>query len=167
MKSDVTTSFHRLFSPRSIAVVGASANPLAIGGQPIKYLRDKGFAGDIYPINPRRDEIAGLRCYPDLAALPQVPDLAVIAVAAAMVPDIVAEAGRLGVPFAIVFSSGFAETGAEGEALQRRLEEAAAAGDVRVIGPNCQGLMNIADGVRLGFGVPYGLDYHVGGTSLT
>ncbi|BCH28945.1 CoA-binding protein [Mesorhizobium sp. L-8-10] len=162
-----STSFETLFRPRSIAIVGASSNPLAIGGQPIRYLREKSFDGDVFPINPRHAEIGGLKSYPSLAALPSAPDLVVVAVAAAMVPDIILEAGRLGVRFAIVFSSGFAETGPEGEALQVKLESAAEEGGIRIVGPNCQGMMNIADGVRLGFGVPYGLDYEVGGTSLT
>ena len=76
----MTASYERLFSPRSIAVVGASANPLAIGGQPIKYLCSKGFEGEIFPVNPRYDEIAGLRCYPNLAALPLITELVVLCV---------------------------------------------------------------------------------------
>ncbi|MEO3385026.1 acetate--CoA ligase family protein [Mesorhizobium sp. CAU 1741] len=166
MLENTASAFDALFSPRAIAVVGASSNPLAIGGQPISYLQKKGYAGAIYPVNPRHAEIAGLKAYPDLAALPGVPDLVVVAVAAPMVTAVIRQAGEMGVAFAIVFSSGFAETGADGQALQRDLEEATKTG-IRVIGPNCQGLMNIAGDVRVGFGVPYGLDYYVGGTSLT
>ena len=72
-----STSFETLFRPRSIAIVGASSNPLAIGGQPIRYLREKGFDGDVFPINPRHAEIGGLKSYPSLAALPSAPDLVV------------------------------------------------------------------------------------------
>lgn len=163
----MTASYEHLFSPRSIAIVGASANPLAIGGQPIKYLCSKGFEGDIFPVNPRYDEIAGLRCYPNLAALPVVPHLVVVAVAAHMVPEIIQQAGQSGVTFGLVLSSGFAEVGQEGRLLQQRLEDAASETGIRIVGPNCQGLMNIACNVRLGFGAPYGLDYMIGGTSLT
>ncbi|MCH8504950.1 MAG: acetate--CoA ligase family protein [Ectothiorhodospiraceae bacterium] len=157
----------RLFTPRSVAVVGASSNPAAIGGQPIKHLRDRNFAGALYPINPKYEEIAGLKCYPDLQALPEAPDLIVVAVAAHMVIDVIRQAGARGVPFAIVFSSGFAETGADGEQAQVALREAAAAAGVTVIGPNCQGLMNVADSIPVGFGEPYGLEYRRGAVSLS
>lgn len=159
--------FHRLFHPRSIAIIGASENLNSIGGQPIKHLCAHGYAGRVYPVNPKYDEIAGLRCYPNVAALPAVPDVAVIAVAASMAERLLDELGRVGIPFAIVFSSGFAEMGVDGHVAQKRLQAKAQAVGITLIGPNCQGLMNISDGIRLGFGAPYALDYKAGRVSLT
>lgn len=157
----------RLFTPRSIAIVGASANLNSIGGQPIKHLQAHGYAGQIYPVNPKYDEIAGLRCYPSLADLPAAPDVVVVAVAARLVEPVIEQVGAKGTPFAIVFSSGFAETGTDGHAAQQRLLDVAKAAGVTLIGPNCQGLMNISSGIRLGFGAPYALEYRTGGVSLT
>ena len=157
----------RLFAPRSVAVVGASANLNAIGGQPIKYLLKHGFAGQIYPVNPKYDEIAGLPCFSDIASLPEVPDVVVIAVAARFVTGLIEEAGRKGIPFAIVFSSGFAETGKDGRVVQEKLCALAEEAGMKLIGPNCQGLMNITDGINIGFGAPYALRYQSGGVSMT
>jgi acyl-CoA synthetase (NDP forming) len=144
--------FARLFSPRAIAVVGASADPQRIGGQPVRILRDTGFRGAIYPVNPKYDEILGLRCYPDLAAVPQPCDLALIAVNAQAVPQMIRDCGRAGIPFAIVFSAGFRETGAAGARLEAELKAAARESGVRMVGPNCIGTMNLKDRVYCGFG---------------
>ena len=91
----------RLFAPESIAIVGASANPAAIGGQPIAFLQAQGFAGRIYPVNPKYPEVAGLPCYPALADLPEAPDIVVVAVSAALVPETITAAGAIGARFAI------------------------------------------------------------------
>src|SRR5258706_14781336 len=102
-------NFDRLFTPRSIAVIGASQDLSSISGQPIAHLRAKGYAGKIYPVNPRYPEVAGLVCYPSIAALPETPDVAVIAVAARRVPDTMRELAERKVPCAVVLSSGYAE----------------------------------------------------------
>lgn len=156
-----------LFAPRSVAVIGAAGNPAAIGGQPIKHLIDHGFSGKIYPINPKYEEIAGLRCYPDIQSLPAVPDLVIIAVAARMVSAMIDAIGNAGVRHAIVFSSGFAETGGDGQAAQKALAEQARRAGVTLIGPNCQGLINVADDIPLGFGAPYAYTYRKGAVGLT
>ncbi|WP_101675576.1 acetate--CoA ligase family protein [Alloalcanivorax mobilis] len=156
-----------LFAPRSVAVIGAAGNPAAIGGQPIKHLLDHGYPGNIYPINPKYEEIAGLRCYPDIKALPETPDLVIIAVAARMVADMVRAIGEAGVGCAIVFSSGFAETGEDGHTAQRELRELAERVGVTLIGPNCQGLINVSADIPLGFGAPYALTYRKGAVGLT
>ncbi|GAB3684780.1 acetate--CoA ligase family protein [Salinisphaera aquimarina] len=156
-----------LFSPRSIAVVGATTNAAAIGGQPLKHLADHGYEGTIYPVNPKYADIAGLRCYPDLVSLPETPDLVVVAVSAHLVPDVIRVAGQKGVPFALVFSSGFAEVGGDGKDAQSRLQAVAESAGVTLIGPNCQGLINISDDIPVGFGAPYGLTYSAGAVSLT
>jgi acyl-CoA synthetase (NDP forming) len=131
-----------LLRPRSVAVLGASADRLRIGGRPIAYMLERGFRGAILPINPNRDEIQGLRCYPSLAALPEVPDVAVVAVAAERAVTAVEELAQAGVRGAIVLTAGFAETGAEGEAAQARMRDAARGAGMRLLGPNCLGLFN-------------------------
>ena len=101
-----------------------------------------------------------------IASLPQTPDLALILVAARRVPDILRECGEKGVRYAIVYSSGFAEAGEAGAALQRECTEVAAEFGIRVIGPNCQGVVSTSANVYAGFGAPFGVDYRAGGLSL-
>ncbi|MEX1067123.1 MAG: acetate--CoA ligase family protein [Aquisalimonadaceae bacterium] len=156
-----------LFNPRSIAVVGASSNPAAIGGQPIRHLLDHGYPGVLYPINPKYKEIQGLKCYPDLGALPEAPDLVVIAVAARMVADVIRQAGDRGARFVVVFSSGYAETGTDGEAAQAALRDIASQAGITLIGPNCQGLINATEDIPVGFGTPYAVTYRPGAVSLS
>lgn len=167
LNDSCSPDLQRLFDPRSVAVAGASANLEAIGGQPVKYLLDSGYSGAIYPINPKYDEVAGLPCYADIAALPDIPDVLVIAVPARMAMEFIEQAGAKGIRYAIVFSSGFAETGTEGQAAQARLRTAAEKAGLTLIGPNCQGLMNIANDIRIGFGAPYALRYRPGNVSLS
>lgn len=159
--------FTRLFNPRSVAVIGASRDLASISGQPIAHLKAKAYPGRVFPVNPRYEEVAGYRCYPDLRSLPETPDVVVVAVAAKRVADALRQIGERGAPFAVVLTSGFAEAGDEGRRAQRELAEIARACGVHVIGPNCQGFMNIADAIPVGFGAPYGLDYRKGGVSLT
>ncbi len=131
-----------LLAPRSVAVVGASADPARIGGRPIAYMKARGFAGPIYPVNPNRSEIQGLPAFPDIASLPTVPDAAVVAVPAAHVIETVAALGARGTKAAIVFSAGFAEIGPVGASLQAELVATARAHGMRVLGPNSLGLFN-------------------------
>ncbi len=139
-----------LFAPRSIAVIGASAGA-GIPALPLRFLRQHGYPGTLYPVNPRQPEIEGLRCHPDLASLPEVPDLAMIMLGAARVPAAVEACGAAGLPFAIVCGSGFAETGAEGAALQEEVAAIAARHGIGLLGPNCQGIMNVPGRVFAGF----------------
>ena len=159
--------FDTFFNPRTIAVIGASQDLASISGQPIAHLKAKGFAGRILPVNPRYAEVAGYTCYPDVAALPLMPDVAVIAVGAKRVPDALAELGKKGCRFAVILSSGFAEAGEEGAQAQRNITAIARSFGMQVIGPNCQGYMNISAGMHVGFGAPYGLTYPKGHLSLT
>ena len=159
--------FERFFNPRSVAVIGASQDPSSISGQPIAHLQAKGYAGRILPVNPRYAEVAGQVCYPDINSLPEAPDVAVIAVAAKRVPQALSDLGHKGCRFAVILSSGFAEAGEEGAQAQHRLAAIAREHGMEVIGPNCQGYMNVSDGIHVGFGAPYGLTYPAGGLSLT
>ncbi|MNJ24879.1 succinyl-CoA synthetase subunit beta [compost metagenome] len=161
------STFDLFFTPRSVAVIGASQDLASISGQPIAHLKAKGFAGQVLPVNPRYDEVAGYRCYPDVASLPVTPDVAVIAVGAKRVPDALQALGSKGCRFAVILSSGFAEAGEQGAEAQRALTAIARSFGMQVIGPNCQGYMNISAGIHVGFGAPYGLTYPKGHLSLT
>lgn len=142
----------RFLNPRGIAIVGASNDLTRIGGQPIRLLTEYGFKGNVYPVNPKYTEIKGLPCYPDLAAVPRPCDVALVALAAPQVPGVIAQCGKAGIPFALVLSAGFSEVGAAGRALQEQLAAAIRDSGVRVVGPNCLGMLNLADGMRNGFG---------------
>lgn len=142
----------RFLNPRGVAIVGASNDLSRIGGQPIKLLTEYGYQGAVYPVNPKYQEIKGLKCYPDLASVPQPCDLALIALSAPHVPGVIEQCGKAGIPYALVLSAGFGEVGAEGEALRDKLMDAVRASGVRMVGPNCLGFMNLRDNVRVGFG---------------
>ncbi|WP_241023854.1 acetate--CoA ligase family protein [Burkholderia sp. Ac-20365] len=157
---------NRLVAPRAIAIVGASNDPKSISGQPMRFLLQHGYRGMLYPVNPKYAQIDGVACYSDIASLPQTPDLALILVAARRVPDMLRECGKKGVRYAIVYSSGFAEAGEAGAALQRECAEVAATFGIRVIGPNCQGFVSTGANVYAGFGAPFGVNYRAGGLSL-
>jgi acyl-CoA synthetase (NDP forming) len=143
----VTNVLDRLFNPRSVAVVGASADPTKLTGRPIDYLKRHGFAGAIYPINPRYQELAGLTCYPAVSALPVPPDVGLVLLGSDRVIEAVRDLARIGTAAAIVLASGFGEAGPEGERRQRELRDVA--GKMRLLGPNTIGLVNVADRIML------------------
>jgi acyl-CoA synthetase (NDP forming) len=137
-----TTLGDSIFRPRTIALIGASADPAKNNSRPQRYLREAGFEGRIVPVNPGRSEIMGLPAYPDLDSVPFEVDHAFIMVPAAAVEGVIAQCVRRRVPVVTIFTAGFAETGPAGAALQARILEAARAGGVRILGPNCIGLVN-------------------------
>ena len=145
-------SFERLFHPEGIAIIGASADIGRIGGHPIKALKNAGFKGGIFPINPKYRELHGLACFPDVMAIKRPCDLAVVAVPAPGVAKAIRDCGKAGIPFAVVLTAGFRETGAEGRKLEAELKAAAAQSGVRIVGPNCQGLLSIQSRVFAAFG---------------
>ena len=147
-----TVDLSRCLNPRGIAIVGATNDLTRIGGQPIRLLTEFGYRGQVYPVNPRYPEIKGLACYPDVTAVPQPCDLALIALSSRHVPAAIEQCGKANIPFAIVLSAGFSEIGAEGKALQEQLAAAIARSGVRVVGPNCLGMLNLRDSVRVAFG---------------
>ncbi|WP_416052369.1 acetate--CoA ligase family protein [Cupriavidus basilensis] len=136
----------RLLRPRSVAVIGASDDPLRIGGRPIDYMRSKGYQGRLMPVNPNRATIQGLEAYASVADLPQTPDVAIVAVAAKLAPDVVAELAARGTAAAIVFSAGFAEAGDEGAQIQQRMVASARKTGMRLLGPNSLGVVNPGTG---------------------
>ena len=162
MRSDL----ERLFSPKSIALIGASRDLPTISGQALDHLISHGYTGKLYPVNPRYDEILGQKCYAALADVPETPDLALILINAARVADILEQCGRKGVPYVYIFSSGFSETGGDGVALQKRLVAIAEKYNIGVVGPNCQGLINVAEKIYAGFGSVFYSDYPAGAVSM-
>jgi len=132
-----------LLNPASIAIVGASNNPARIGGMPIAHLTKFGYAGAIYPINPKYQEVFGLRCWPDIEALPAAPDLVVLAIAAPEVLPMLRRCAAKGVRAVIVYAAGFAEEGERGAALQAELAAYVASTDMVVAGPNAMGFANL------------------------
>lgn len=133
-----------LFDARSVAVVGASDDRTKLAGRVLALLTGSGFDGTVHPVNPRRETVQGLPSFPSVAALPEVPDLAVVIVPAAATEAAVAECAAAGVRVAVVTSAGFAETGPEGAAAQRRMTETARRAGMRLLGPNCLGAVNAA-----------------------
>lgn len=131
----------RLLHPGSVAVIGASARP-GFPSRALANLIEHGFDGAVYPVNPNYEELSGLRCYPSLEAIGAPVDLALIAVPAAALETVVADCVAAGVGAGVVFSSGFAELGADGRAAQERFTAIARAGGMRLLGPNCMGVIN-------------------------
>ena len=105
-----------LFNPRSVAIIGASQDPTRIGGRPLRYLKESGFQGEIWPVNPRRERVQGIEARPRIAEVPGAIDVAIVAVRAEQVLDVVEACAERGVGAAVVFTSGFAETDATGAA---------------------------------------------------
>ncbi len=142
----------RVLAPRSVAVLGASEDALKPGGKVIDYMKRHRFAGDIYPVSLNRTEVQGIRAYADLADLPGVPDLVVIALAEAHIAQALEACATAGAAGAVIFASGYAELGEAGRAQQADLTRFARASGVRLIGPNTQGLANFATGAVAHFG---------------
>lgn len=148
---DRTRIIRQIIEPRSVAVVGASADFSKINGRPLKHLIEKGYAGRILPVNPKYTDIAGLPCYASVADLPEAADVAVVALPASEVVGCIEQLGRKGIRGAVIFSSGFGEMGAEGKAVEQRLAETAAREGVLVLGPNCLGFINAFDNLYATF----------------
>ncbi|MEO5861357.1 MAG: acetate--CoA ligase family protein [Burkholderiales bacterium] len=143
--------FAALLSPRSIAIVGASDNPHKIGGRPIHFMQRFGFSGKLYPVNPTRSQVQGLKSYPSLAALPESPDCVLLAVGGEAALQAVRDAAKIGAKSLIVSASGFGETGAAGRAMQDEMVRIAHSTGMRMIGPNSQGLANFSCGAVTSF----------------
>ena len=142
-------SLDPIFSPRSVAVIGASRSRDALGWALVHNLVRAEFQGTIFPVNPKADSIHSLKCYPTIGAIPDAVDLAVVTVPRDHVLGVVDECLAKGVHGLVVITAGFSETGEEGRRLEERLREKVRAAGVRMIGPNCMGVLNTAEGVRL------------------
>jgi len=142
-------TLERIFNAESVAIIGASRNPTKRGYQAIKILLEEKFEGTIYPVNPKEKRILGLRCYPDVDSIPDSVDIALVTTPAATVPDILEGCGRKGIAGVVAIAGGFGETGAKGVELETRLVETARNNNVRVIGPNTSGMMNLKTNLNL------------------
>ena len=147
--SATSTLRDALFSPRSVAIVGQSDDAAKAAGRPLKFLRRIGYAGRVYPINPRRETVLGERAWPALAALPEPPEHAYIVTPTEAAVAAVEECGRLGVKVATVLANGFAEAGAEGIARETRLRETCARTGIRIVGPSSLGVVDLRTRVML------------------
>jgi acyl-CoA synthetase (NDP forming) len=135
-----------LLAPSSVAIFGASNDPTRISGRSLRYYREAGYRGTLYPINPTRDTVQDLRAYPDIASVPGAVECAIIAVPATLAIEAMEACVAKGVKAVVMFSAGFAEIGPEGRIMQERIIEIARGGGIRLCGPNCLGLFNMRIG---------------------
>ena len=145
-------SLDHFFKPQSVAIVGASRKSGKVGYEILAGMLKAGFPGEIYPVNPTADQIQGLKSYPDVKSIGKTPDLAVIVVVAKYVPDVIKECAQIGVKAAVIVSSGFKESGPEGAERERSVLSTAKSSGMRIIGPNCIGLMVPAARLNASFG---------------
>lgn len=138
-----------LFSPESVAIVGASADPTKTAGRPLSYLRAAGFSGRVYPVNPARDSVQGEKAWPTMDALPEIPDLAYVVTPESGVLAAVEDCARQGVPAVTILSSGFSESGPEGIEREKRVKAIAAETGMRIVGPSSLGIVNFRNGLFL------------------
>ena len=131
-----------LLAPRSVAVLGASSDPTRISGRPIAYMKSQGFQGALYPINPNRTEIQGLKAYASILDVPEVPDVAIVAVASEVAAAAVDDLGKKGVKAIVMFTAGFAEMDDAGAAAQDKMVATARSYGMRILGPNCLGVFD-------------------------
>ncbi len=141
----------RIFHPRSVAVIGATEREGSVGRTLLWNLISNPFGGTVFPVNPQRHSVLGLKSYPDIASVPEVVDLALIATPAAVVPQAIRECIAAGVKGAVIVSAGFKEIGPAGVALEQEIMAAARLGGMRIIGPNCLGVMNPVLGLNATF----------------
>ncbi len=147
----MTSRLEHLFSPKSVAIFGASSDATRISGRPVRYLKEGGFTGSIYPINPTRTEVQGLHSFPSMSSIGDQVDAAIIALPPDAAMDAVRAAAAHGVRQLVIFSAGFAETDGAGLARQTELTQLARAHDMRVLGPNCLGAYSVHSGAYLTF----------------
>ncbi len=132
-----------LLAPQSVAIIGQSNDATKTAGRPLKYLRQAGYAGRIYPINPRRDEVLGERAWPSLAALPEIPEHAYIVASTDATMEAIEECARIGVPVVTALANGFSETGAEGTAREARIRRLLKDSGTRLVGPSSLGVVDL------------------------
>ena len=140
-----------LFKPSSVAVIGASRKVGKVGHDVLKNVLNSGYKGEVYPINPKAQEVLGLKCYPSLLDVPENVDMGVIAVPASIVPKIAEEAGRKRVKVLVVISAGFKESGIEGARLESRLVSICKKYGIRILGPNCLGVIDTSTPINASF----------------
>jgi len=150
------------FSPSSVAVIGASQNPAKIGHEILNNIVQYGYGGAVYPINPKAQEILGHAAYSNVAAVPDKIDLAVVAVPPKGVMEVLEECGHKGIDSAVIITAGFKEPGPEGALIEERIAQRAAELGIRIIGPNCLGIIDTASSLNASFAAGMPLPGHIG-----
>ena len=140
------------FNPKSVAIVGASRQKSKVGYEILANMMGAGYQGEIYPVNPQADTIEGLKCYPDLESIKKVPELVIIVVPAKIVPAIMQQCAKVGTRAVIIITAGFKEVGKEGRELEEQISQTARQAGIRVIGPNCLGVIVPANKLNASFG---------------
>jgi acetyltransferase len=140
-----------IFNPQRIALIGVPADPNTMGGRTLRNLVSGGFRGVVYPVNPKHEAVIGIPCYPNVKSLPKTPDLAVITTNASIVPQIIEECGEAGIKGVIIMSAGFKEIGAEGKELENEVKRIVKKYGMRVIGPNCLGIIIPGQNLNISF----------------
>lgn len=159
-------SLDKLFRPRSVAILGASSSPTKIGGRPVASLLQNQFDGPVYPVNPRSDTVQGLRAYGSVLEIDEPVDLAICSVPDAAVKTALTQCAEKGVGAVIVFSSGFAEVGEEGAQAQLEIADLVRSAGMRMMGPNCMGMVNFAANTVGSFHPAFGEDLVAGRIGL-
>ena len=150
------------FEPESVALIGATETANSVGRTVLWNLISSPFGGTVYPVNPKRASVLGIKAYPAIAAVPERVDLAVVTTPAKAVPNVIRECAEAGVRAAVVISAGFKELGPEGQALENQVVEEARRGKMRIIGPNCLGVMSPLSGLNATFARAMALPGNVG-----
>ncbi|HOX36835.1 MAG TPA: acetate--CoA ligase family protein [Candidatus Brocadiia bacterium] len=145
-------SLESFFSPKSVSVVGASRHKGKVGHEILASLLAGGYPGEVFPVNPKVEEVLGLKCYPDLVSIGKPPELVVIVVPAEFVEAVIRECGKVGSKSVVIITAGFKETGERGRALEEAVVKAARANGIKIIGPNCLGVMSPGDKLNASFG---------------
>ncbi|HUT30446.1 MAG TPA: acetate--CoA ligase family protein [Sedimentisphaerales bacterium] len=145
-------SLDKFFDPQSVAVVGASRHKGKVGYEVLSNLIRGGYTGRIFPVNPKAEVLAGLKCYPDLVSIGQIPDLAIVIVPAKDVPNIIRQCARIGTKWVIVVTGGFGETGRHGKDLEKEVVQLARQSGIRMVGPNSLGVIVPANKLNASFG---------------
>jgi len=145
-------TLEKFFNPGSIAIVGASHKKTKVGYEILKNIIDGGFGGEVYPVNPNADEIEGLKCFAGLKSIGRTPDLVIIVVPAKIVAEVMQQCAEIGVKAVIIITAGFKEVGEEGKNLEQRIIQIARRAGIRIIGPNCLGVIVPANKLNASFG---------------
>jgi len=145
-------AFEKFFNPKSVAIIGASRTKGKVGYEILKSMIDAGYEGGLFPINPNTETIEGLKCYPDLESIGEAVDLAIISVPAKAVPAVMQQCAKIGTKSVIIITSGFKEVGKEGGELEQRVVQIAKQAHIRIIGPNCLGVIVPANKLNASFG---------------
>lgn len=145
-------SFESFFNPKSVAIVGASSQKGKVGYEILSNMISAGYKGKIYPVNNKADVLEGLKCYPDLESIGAIPELVILVIPAKIVPIIMQQCAKLGVKSVIIITAGFKEVGKEGKALEEKVTQIAREAGIRIIGPNCLGLIVPTSKVNASFG---------------